>query len=44
MSNILDEKEGYKILELDLEYVDKIRKELPLISARRLDLYELKEK
>ncbi len=38
------EKEGYKILELDLEYVDKIRKELPLISARRLDLYELKEK
>ena len=40
----MDEKEGYKILELDLEYVDKIRKELPLISARRLDLYELKEK
>ena len=39
----MDEKEGYKILELDLEYVDKIRKELPLISARRLDLYELKE-
>ena len=25
----MDEKEGYKILELDLEYVDKIRKELP---------------
>ncbi len=40
----MDEKEGYKIIELDLNYVDKIRKELPLMSARRLDLYELNEK
>ena len=40
----MDEKEGYKIVEIDLNYVDKIRKELPLMSARRLDLYELIEK
>ena len=40
----MDEKEGYKIIEIDLDYVDKIRKELPLMSARRLDLYELIEK
>ena len=40
----MDEKEGYKIIELDLDYVKKIRKELPLMSARRLDLYELNEK
>lgn len=39
----MDEKEGYKILELDISYVDKIRKELPLMSARRLDLYNLSE-
>ena len=36
----MDEKEGYKIIELDLDYVDKIRKELPLLSARRVDLYK----
>ena len=40
----MDEKEGYKVIEIDLDYVDKIRKELPLMSARRLDLYELIEK
>lgn len=40
----MDEKEGYKIIELNLDYVDKIRKELPLISARRTDLYELNKK
>lgn len=40
----MDEKEGYKIIEIDLDYVDKIRRELPLMSARRLDLYELIEK
>ena len=33
-------KEGYKIIKLDLDYVDKIRKELPLLSARRVDLYK----
>ena len=36
----MNEKEGYKIIKLDLDYVDKIRKELPLLSARRVDLYK----
>lgn len=37
----LDEKPGYMINEIDLDYVDKVRKELPLLSARRLDMYSL---
>lgn len=37
----LDEKAGYMINEIDLDYVDKIRRELPLLSARRLDMYQL---
>lgn len=37
----LDEKPGYMINEIDLDYVEKVRKELPLLSARRLDLYSL---
>ncbi len=38
----MDEKEGVMITEIDLEYVEKIRKQLPLLSARRTDLYEMK--
>lgn len=37
--NRMDEKEGYFICKLDFSYVDKIRNELPLLSHRRLDLY-----
>ena len=40
--NEMDEKEGVMITKIDLEYIDKIRKELPLLSARRTDLYEVK--
>lgn len=35
----LDEKEGYFIATIDLDYVDKIRCELPLLNHRRHDLY-----
>ena len=38
----MDEKEGILITEIDLEYVKKIRQQLPLLSARRTDLYELR--
>lgn len=38
----LDEKPGIAITEIDLGYVDQIRAQLPLLSARRTDLYELK--
>lgn len=36
----MDEKEGYMINEIDLDYVDKIRGELPLLKARRTDMYK----
>ncbi|HSQ89019.1 carbon-nitrogen hydrolase family protein [Romboutsia sp.] len=35
----MGDKEGYFICRLDFDYVDKIRKELPLINHRRLDIY-----
>jgi predicted amidohydrolase len=40
----LDEKEGVLNEEVDLDYVDDIRAQLPILSARRKDLYELQEK
>lgn len=40
----MDEKEGIRIVELDLDYVDKVRRELPLLAHRRTDLYELRRK
>lgn len=39
----MDENPGYIINDIDLEYADRIRRELPLLSARRTDLYVLKE-
>lgn len=42
--NQLDEKEGILIFNLDLDYIDKIREELPLLKHRRTDLYELVSK
>ena len=39
----MDEKEGWLISEIDLADADKIRRELPLLSARRTDVYQLKE-
>ena len=38
-----DEKPGVTVTELDLDYIDVIRSKLPLLSARRTDVYELKE-
>ena len=40
----MDEKPGIQITEIDLDRVDAIREQLPLLSARRMDLYELKGK
>lgn len=36
----MDEKEGYAVTDIDLTYVEKIRKELPLLSARKPEVYE----
>ena len=37
----MEEKEGIRVVELDLEYVDQVRQQLPLLAHRRTDLYEL---
>ena len=39
----MDEKPGVTVTELDLDHIDVIRAKLPLLSARRTDVYELKE-
>ncbi len=38
----MDEKEGIRIVDIDLDYADKVRQELPLLAHRRTDLYELR--
>ena len=35
--------EGVAITEIDLDFIDKVKRELPLMNARRTDIYELKE-
>lgn len=37
----LDEKEGYILTELDLDRVEQVRDQLPLLKHRRTDLYTL---
>ena len=39
----MDEKEGHTITEIDLDYIDEVRQKLPLLSARRTDIYELRK-
>lgn len=39
----LEEKEGILIQELNLDEVDRIRRDLPLLNSRRLDLYRLEK-
>ncbi len=40
----LDEKEGILYADIDLDYIKKVRSELPLLKHRRDDLYALIEK
>lgn len=37
----MDEKEGVRICEIDMDYLEEVRQKLPLISARRTDVYEV---
>jgi len=37
----MDEKESYRIVEIDFDYVEKVRNELPLLKHRRTDVYKL---
>ena len=38
----MEEKEDIRIVEIDLDYLEKVRRELPLLAHRRTDLYELR--
>ncbi len=40
----MDEKPGIGKAVLDLDYIEEVRQKLPLLSARRTDIYELKSK
>ena len=37
----MDEKEGACVTEIDPAYVDEVRNKLPLLDARRTDVYDL---
>ena len=41
--NMLDEKEGILLAELDLDYEDDVRDQLPLLKSRRHDMYHLEK-
>lgn len=38
----MDEKAGIGFAEIDLDYIEEIREKMPLMSARRTDVYELR--
>ena len=38
---MLDEKKGILLAELDMDYEEQIREELPLLKSRRKDIYQL---
>ena len=40
---MMDEKEGMALVELDLDRIDQVREQLPLLKQRRLDIYELSQ-
>lgn len=44
IKKVMDEKEGWQIVDLDLDEVNKVRKQLPLLKHRRTDLYNLRLK
>ena len=37
-------EETFQVVELDMEKVQQVRQQLPLLSARREDVYEVREK
>lgn len=40
---MLDEKEGVLLAELDMDYEEQVREELPLLKSRRKDMYQLEK-
>lgn len=41
--DMLDEKEGVLLTELDLDYEEQVREELPLLKSMRKDMYRLEK-
>ena len=41
--DMLDKKEGVLLTELDLDYEEQVREELPLLKSRREDMYKLEK-
>lgn len=41
--DMLDEKDGVLLTELDLDYEEQVREELPLLKSRRKDMYRLEK-
>ena len=39
----LDEKKGILLAELDMDYEEQVREELPLLKSRRKDIYQLSQ-
>ena len=39
--DMLDEKQGILLAELDMDYEEQVREELPLLKSRRKDIYQL---
>ena len=37
----MDEKAGTLMVDVDLDYVEKIRNEFPMLKHRRSDLYQI---
>lgn len=41
--DMLDEKKGILLAELDMDYEEQVREELPLLKGRRKDIYQLSQ-
>lgn len=41
--DMLDEKKGILLAELDMDYEEQVREELPLLKSRRKDMYQLEK-
>ena len=43
VTGMLDENEGILLAELDMDYEEQVREELPLLKSRRKDIYQLEK-
>lgn len=43
VTGMLDENEGILLAELDMDYEEQVREELPLLKSRRKDMYRLEK-